>query len=444
MMNSMLRTVVSAIGFIFVFAGWATAEQGYEQPEWFDGNRVQAHTRLGNWHLDNPMFYTAAEKFEKMGVQVFTRVVKGGSEGCWWPSKVGKMLPEAEGKNLVTKMLDNAHSRGMRMIGYYRHMVDDAAAAEHPEWICRMPDGTPIPAKRGKAWMCLNTGWREFVKVRLVELAQMGVDGIYFDYFHMPGGNPWFKKNCCCQACREKFRKIYGRKMPVRYKINLPSHKLIMDFYNRTIIETFKEWTEAVHASKPDCVMVVATTFSASMYAPVVPSTFVALVDSAKTEWNKAWHLPQRVPEDVLMPDKDVRFGGGFGYLRGACDERPPHCWINPLWTAEEALSASAACMTYGLIANLDTREYKLLASVGWPVMGRVHSMIPSVFHAYHKWEVKPIHTSLVITERWDWKTVTYALASIRQRSGTKIANSVRPISEVLSSRCCSVHQQWS
>jgi len=336
------------------------ADEGYQLPEWFDGNRVQAHTRLGPKYFKDPVFFSTAERFEKMGVEVYTRHAKSGKEACWWPSKVGECLPEAKDFNIAKKMIDNAHARGMRMIGYYWHMADQAMAEEHPEWACRTEEGQTIPGKRG-LWMCLNTGFREFTKTRLLELVDMGVDGIYFDTVHMPAGFP-NTSTCYCKTCQQKFKEIYAYRMPSKYSPFDVESKPLVDFYNRCIIEIFEEFKTAVHQRNPECVLVISTTWSASMYKPLMPSRFVAVADSAKTEWNKAyaWPKDKHIPKDVLKPAQDMRWAAGFTYLRGACSDRPLHVWANFPWITEEVLSISSACMTYGLIANLDVKEAEI------------------------------------------------------------------------------------
>jgi len=346
---------------VFTFNLTALAEQPYQIPEWFDGNRVQAHTRLviHTWGK-KPIFYTAAEGFQQMGVNAFTRFVKSHQSPCWWPSKVGQVMPEAENFNFVKKMIDNAHARGMHMIAYYRHMEDNYMAEKHPEWACRDWEGKVMPQVRKHLWMCFNTEYRQYVKTRLLELVDMGVDGFYFDYFHMPSrwlGHPKYAVTCCCKTCQEKYEKIYGRKMPGQVKYTDPQTKILADFYTRTITETFKELSEAVHERNPDCVMIISTTFTPSMHSAAMPSTFAAIADSAKTEWDKPAVWPRNIPKDVLKPDHDMRWAAGFTYLRGVCDDRPPHVWTYALWTKEEALSVAAACMTYGLVANIDIQE---------------------------------------------------------------------------------------
>jgi len=388
---SIILTTVSAL---------SAADKNYQLPEWFDGNRVQAHTRLLNYLWgEKPIFYTAAEGFQQMGANVFTRFTKTGSGDCWWPSKVGAVLPEAENFNMVQKMIDNAHARGMRMIGYYRHMADKSMAEKHPEWLCRTADGgTFMEGGKRPKWLCLNSGFREFIKTRLLEQVDMGIDGFYFDYIHMPGtwlGRPRHISSCCCQNCREKFKKIYGRKMPVKPQRTDPETKLLIDFYNRTLIETFEEWTQAVHQKNPDCVMLVSCTFTPGMHHPAMKG-LAEISQSAKTEWNKAIVWPREIPKDVLKPDDDMRWAAGFTYLRGASDDRPPHTWIHSIWTKEEALSAAAANLTYGLIANLSINEDEIPKMSFKPAFDMGNKVSP------HLMRTKPMRWAAIhYNEKW-------------------------------------------
>ncbi|MHC4799224.1 MAG: hypothetical protein ACYTF1_21520, partial [Planctomycetota bacterium] len=211
-------------------------------------------------------------------------------------------------------------------------------------------------------WLCLNTDYRKFFQTGLLELAEMGADGIDFDYIHMPGwlGRPRYIKTCYCQTCRKKFEKIYGRKMPEKVKQDDHEARLLVEFYNRTLIETFGEWVKAVNQRKPDCVMIVSCTFIPGMHSPVMSSRLAAVANAPKTEWRLSSIWPRNVPEDVLKPADDMRWAAGFTYLRGACGDRSPHVWLYPLWAKEEALSAASACMTYGLVANIDVAEDKI------------------------------------------------------------------------------------
>ena len=73
---------------------WLEGASDYKLPEWYDKWRVCLHTRLGRFAEDNTyhnkgIFLTAAQKFRSLGTNVFVRHIKTGSEGAWWPSKVG-------------------------------------------------------------------------------------------------------------------------------------------------------------------------------------------------------------------------------------------------------------------------------------------------------------------------------------------------------------------
>ena len=58
--------------------------EGYKLPAWYDGARVQLHTRLSlNWHDRHPdTFFGANDAFASMGARVFTRHIKSANEGA--------------------------------------------------------------------------------------------------------------------------------------------------------------------------------------------------------------------------------------------------------------------------------------------------------------------------------------------------------------------------
>jgi len=361
---------IAAILAMIIFSLPACAQQNRPLPEWFDGNRVQAHTRLihDRW-LNDPLFFTAAEKFKQMGVNVFARHFITCDEPPCWPSKIENAPARSK---IAKRMIDNAHQQGQRIIAYYWHMSDRNMLKNHPDWRCCNTDGSPAICSRGVTWMCMNSPFRNFVKKQLIELTDLGVDGFYLDSTHMPTGKSPRGKNrpadfkkcyaCWCKYCRGKFKDIYGRTMPERFDEKDPNTKLLIDFYNRTLIETFKEWKHAVHQRNPDCMLLVSTTWTAAMTEPWMTSIFAAVGDSAKTEYEKPWagKKPFKPIPGIKTPDHDMRWAAGFTYLRSTCDDWPPHSWIFLLWTSQEAMTAAAANLTYGLIANIDVADGRI------------------------------------------------------------------------------------
>src|SRR5262245_29279650 len=129
-------------------------------PDWYDGSRVQGHTRLsiGRW-LDEPEWTNAAAGFRGLGARAFARHVKSRREEPWWPTALplgpdgrplsdrdrtinGKFVPR--GRNVVQEIVDEARAEGVRLVAYHWHMTEENFESLKPEWICRRPNGNPI------------------------------------------------------------------------------------------------------------------------------------------------------------------------------------------------------------------------------------------------------------------------------------------------------------
>ncbi len=153
-------------------------------PSWFDGNRVQAHTRLsfdqGSSVIDTPGYIDAAATFKSFGAEAFVRHVKSRDEDPWWRIQP-PYLPS--NRNIVKEMIDATHAEGMHMIAYYYDSINTNVAAAHPEWVCKDLKGNP----QSSMMLDLTSPYRDIVLQDLRDLAAMGADGIYFDADHMPG-----------------------------------------------------------------------------------------------------------------------------------------------------------------------------------------------------------------------------------------------------------------
>ena len=86
-------------------------------PAWFDGARIQAHTRLSYRMRDNAAFARAGEAVKALGATVLTRYVKAGSEPPMWPSKATGGAPVAK-DNPIAEFNAEALKHGVRIIGY--------------------------------------------------------------------------------------------------------------------------------------------------------------------------------------------------------------------------------------------------------------------------------------------------------------------------------------
>ena len=135
-------------------------ESSFRLPHWFETNRVQAHSEHG---LPQALQLTPeghARAIKKTGAEVLTRIYLTRDEGAWWPSRVGEVNPLIGDRDFVREISEAVHAEGMKVIAYHRHMSDAAMQRDHPDWVCKLPDGTPFLEPRGKTKtvfvLCLN------------------------------------------------------------------------------------------------------------------------------------------------------------------------------------------------------------------------------------------------------------------------------------------------
>ncbi len=332
----------------------------YELPEWFDGSRVQLHTRLGlrGRRFNEDTFYNAAKYFKQMGVKVFSRHIVTGGEGAWWPSAVGAVHDLAKDRNIAKEIIDDTHKHGLKVIVYYRHVEDDWAAENHPEWRCVDWNGKPIMASRGIN-MCMNSPYADYVLRRQLELVDLGADGFFYDHVHMP------REACWCRYCRDAYKKLTGLDYPKDDNPDDPFWHKLKEFNNYTIAKTFSEWREALHERRADVVMVVGSNLWPCLSDKHMDHRAFRIMDCHKTEFNKGtvYRSPKALwpfPSNMRPMDLDVRLGYGFDVSRDASDGRPAHVWAHRIQYESHALAASAGMVAHGCVANLDVRETEI------------------------------------------------------------------------------------
>ncbi|MBC6477744.1 MAG: hypothetical protein GDA56_08110 [Hormoscilla sp. GM7CHS1pb] len=340
-------------------------EQAYQLPAWFEENRVQGHTRLSvkKW-LGTPEFANGATGFAQLGAVVFSRHVKTGQEDPWWPSKV----PVVNGRpllinqpNHIKQMIEEGRAKGMRMLAYYFHSTDKTIAILHPEWVCKQPDGKVVAHRRRGDYLDITSPYREIVLQRLLELAEMGVDGFFFDEVHMPYDGCWGT------PLQEAFRQETGREAPTVIDDRDPDYRRYLQFTASQVEETFAYWRDSVHRQYPEVVFEVSTTTVPALINPRMTTNLVRLADSSKNEFflATAKRLNMRVFEQnssLAQPADDIRMALGWTLLRDAADGRPPRIYGGGMPNQEQALAFASALVTYGAIANMGVSEVNLLS----------------------------------------------------------------------------------
>ena len=353
-------------------------------PAWFEGNRVQAHN-------EHPIRVAAArgpdihEVINKVGARVLTRIVLNCDEGAWWPSAVGEVHELAKDRDLAADLIRDLHGRDMRMIGYFRYMSDAFIEKTHPDWVCRDWDGklTVEPRTRRRKVpahvICIHSPYRDYVKTRLIELAERGLDIVYFDSWHMP-------EVCTCEHTRRAYGRATGKKFPFPSNTATDAARELADdfegypvgavpgaaaaskqygaaflevseFVSRSMVETFTEWRDAVRQVKPD----IRFAISSSLYPCYHKQTqmtddFLEIADTSKTEFHKPFGGPldvMRNEPDFATPTWDVQAALGWTWTRDSCEGRPPLMWIPFITSEKEARYSSGAAVAYGCIASL-------------------------------------------------------------------------------------------
>jgi len=336
--------------------GWVGGAADYRLPRWYEAHRVHLHTRLSLPYRERTpeVFRTAGKRFREMGARVFVRHLKAAGEGAWWPTEHGQRDPRTtDHENLGQFLIDEAHANDCRLIAYYRHMEDYRLANEHPGWVSRRWTGETYEARGPK--LCFNSPYADFVEKRLLELVDLGADGIYFDEVHME------KAGCWCYHCREQFRDATGLEFPERPDPFDPVWLKLAEFTNASMERTFRQWRRAVHERDPDVVLLIGSHSWPSMAERHMTHRLFRIADSVKTEFvTGARDWPSAifpVPESLAPLDRETRISLGYALSRDSADGRPPHVWVNDLPGSEAARFAAAGVMAHGCIANLDVPE---------------------------------------------------------------------------------------
>ncbi len=359
-------------------------------PEWYQRDRVQIHTRLNahdlNWGVDKKVFADAPIHLSGMGVPSWTRHVKTGREGPWWPTAVPtsssiwwpKFVNDRNfpgGRDVAREIIDRTHAQDMRLITYYWMMSEAQILNElDPSYAALQPNGSQVD-NRGVN-ICLDSPYREtVVRGRLMELTARGADGIYFDEKHN------LIDGCWCPHTVAEFEAAGMGTMPEGKNFVLPAYRNLLRLYGRTIRDTFVDYHQAVHSVNSDTVLVVSASTLPSLWDPRMPTAFAEILHAPKNEFSHPWVLLETLftDEDKLdvqhpgdyLPDRDIQMAFGYTLLRDTANARPPHMWVfNPARipgndpadvdsyvSSQQLLTAAASLMTYGCVANLDIRE---------------------------------------------------------------------------------------
>jgi hypothetical protein len=365
------------------------AREGLRLPSWFDANRVQGHTRLAlGKHKPPPPpprfwygtreFNQAAAGFRELGAGAFTRHLKSGSEDPWWPTvlpvdpdgvvhsdrprDINGIILEP-GENVAKAIIDEAHTQGLKIIAYYWDASEETVVGLQDDWVCRRPHH----GKELKSPRCIQldlTGpYRELVLTRLLELAEMGADGFFFDSRHIHRAGCW---GTALEAAWKAETGEDAPPLPKQGEEPSPRYLEFLDFRARRIEETFSYWRDTVKARHRNVVFVISTDDFAALIDRGVTTRLARIADSAKNEYCQA--VRNRVTTDLFenntvleQPPGHVRQSLSWTVLRDSSEGRPPHIWHPGVPNDDQAEALAASLLTFGAVANMDVYERSLI-----------------------------------------------------------------------------------
>ncbi|MGI6201651.1 MAG: beta-galactosidase trimerization domain-containing protein [Christensenellales bacterium] len=190
--------------------------------------------------FDPDQFGDTLARADVDSITVFARCHHGM---LYYPSRINpeRIHPNLKRPNLLGDQIAACHARGIRAPIYTTVQWDDFTAKEHPEWLCRDADGAQIGQKPFEpgfyAKLCVNTGYRDFLKDHLRELLEtFDCDGFFLDIVQ--------PTPCACERCIAGMREA-GLD---------PADPQARERYGQQVIDEFKaDITAFIRQYNPTC-----------------------------------------------------------------------------------------------------------------------------------------------------------------------------------------------
>ena len=172
------------------------------------------------------------------------------------------------------------HAQGMKVLAGVYPFVGSRGPRDllmaHPEWRLRKDDKVPEAPGNG----CLLSPYGETVIDLLVaRIREFDVDGFQFD--------GWYQCEFCrCPSCLANYQKDTGQEVPLKMDIADPVYLRYMVWRDKRLLDRMIQLRKAVHAVKPDAVLVNWNNRDAGRGVPSwMPETLNAEVDWVNKEW---------------------------------------------------------------------------------------------------------------------------------------------------------------
>ena len=125
-----------------------------------------------------------------------------------YPTKVGQHHRGLKGRDIVAEMVERCRQHNIAIQLYSSLIHDRWAFDQHPDWRMTRHDGSEFGAGSRYGVVCPNSGYREYVRAWVREMAErFDVEGFRFDMTFWVGV-------CYCDNCQARWAKEVGGDMP--------------------------------------------------------------------------------------------------------------------------------------------------------------------------------------------------------------------------------------
>ncbi len=193
-------------------------------------------------HYDPEKFVNTIKDIGLDSVMVYACCHNGN---CYYPTRCGHQHRGLKGRDIFGETVQGLRDAGIVPIAYYTVIFHNDSAR-------RFPHGVPVD-KNGSVYDgryhfgCPNNpDIADFYMEQLREISQYPIEGIFIDMTYWPA-------ICCCESCREKFRKETGFEIPEIINWSDPLWLKYQQFRENSMAEFAKKLTMTVKEIKPEC-----------------------------------------------------------------------------------------------------------------------------------------------------------------------------------------------
>ena len=152
-----------------------------------------------------------AELYERAQLNAVMFYCKSHTGLCNWPTKVGKVHPAFQGRDVTRELLEELKRRNIAPCAYHSLIFDNWAWNEHPAWRIEPLDAPDEFGQLGPRYgVCCpnNSDYRAYEREQVTDLlTRYEFDAVFFDMMFWPAV-------CGCAHCRERYRAEDGTQIP--------------------------------------------------------------------------------------------------------------------------------------------------------------------------------------------------------------------------------------